>query len=52
MKLKMKYMKIKVERKKRRKDFKYIKKYIYDFQQYETIKSFRNNFYTHEINKV
>ena len=53
MKLKMKYMKKKkVERKKGGKTLNIYKKYSHDFQQYETMKSFRDNIYTHKINKV
>ena len=35
----------------KRKDLKYeTKKYIYDFQQYETIRSFGDNIYDNKIN--
>ena len=49
MKLKMKYMKLKNG--KRKLDLKYkTENYTYDFQQYETIRSFGDNIYTGKIN--
>ena len=50
MKLKI-YENKKWEGKTRRKDLKYeTKRYIYDCQQFETIRSFGNNIYTAKIN--
>ena len=51
MKLKMKDKIKKLEEIIKRKDLKYeTKKHMYDFQQYETIKSFGDNIYTGKIN--
>ena len=51
LKLKMKQLKLKTwENKIKRKGLKYeTNKYIYDFQQFETIRSFGNSVYTHKV---
>ena len=50
----MKYIKFKsLKRKLNKKNLKYeTKKYTYDFQQYETIKSFGESIYTREASIV
>ena len=53
MKLKMKYMKLKNGKKKLNKninDLIYTQINIYDFQQFETVRSFDDNIYTGKIN--
>ena len=53
MKLKMKYMKLKNGKKKLNKninDLIYKQINIYDFQQFETVRSFDDNIYTGKIN--
>ena len=54
IKLRMKYIKFKsLKRKLNKKNLKYeTKKYTYDFQQYETIKSFGESIYTREASIV
>ena len=51
LKLKMKQLKLKIwENKIKRKGLKYeTNKYIYDFQQFETIRSFGNSVYTRKV---
>ena len=51
MKLKMKYMKLKGEDKIKQEGLKHKRKnYTYNFQQYETTRSFSDNIYTGKIN--
>ena len=50
MKLKIKYMKLKNGKRKLSEKILNIKKYTYDFQQYETIRSFGDNIYTGKAN--
>ena len=53
MKLKMKYMKLKNGKKKLNKninDLIYTQINMYDFQQFETVRSFDDNIYTGKIN--
>ena len=54
IKLRIKYIKFKsLKRKLNKKNLKYeTKKYTYDFQQYETIKSFGESIYTREASIV
>ena len=51
MKIRIKQMKLKNGKKNKKKYLKYeTTKYVYDFQQYDTIRSFRDNIYTEKIN--